>query len=86
MSVPNINFLHLTVAEILPRQYFQTQGHCDKVKSRSDHDVAHLHPLTNVPNKYELPTLYGFRDTGRTHFFTMCENNTLTALEGHLQI
>ena len=30
-----------------------------KVKSRSDHDVAHLHPLTNVPAKYELPTPYG---------------------------
>ena len=25
-----------------------------KVKSRSDHDVAHLHPLTNVTNKYHL--------------------------------
>ena len=31
-----------------------------KVKSRSDHDVAHLHPLTNVPIKYQLPTPYGF--------------------------
>ena len=27
-----------------------------KVKSRSDHDVAHLHPLTNVHTTYELPT------------------------------
>ena len=27
-----------------------------KVKSRSHHDVAHLHPLTNVPTKYQLPT------------------------------
>ena len=27
-----------------------------KVKSRSDHDVAQLHPLTNVPTKYQLPT------------------------------
>ena len=33
-----------------------------KVKSRSDHDVAHLHPLTNVPTKYQLPTPYSFRD------------------------
>ena len=31
-----------------------------KVKSRSDHDVAHLHLLTNVPTKYEIPTPYGF--------------------------
>ena len=40
-----------------------------KVKSRSHHDVAHLHSLTNVPTKYQLPTPYGFRDTGRTNFF-----------------
>ena len=37
------------------QQDFKGQGHCDKVKvkSRSDHDVAHL----------------GFRDTARTNFF-----------------
>ena len=41
----------------------QTHGHCDKVKSRSDHDVAHLEPLNNVPTKCELsPTLYSFGD------------------------
>ena len=39
-----------------------------KVKSRSDHDVAHLQPLTNVPTKYQLPTTYGFRDIARTRF------------------
>ena len=33
-----------------------------KVKSRSHHDVAHLQPLSNVPTKYQPPTLYGFRD------------------------
>ena len=60
-----------------------------KVKSRSDHDVAHLHPLTNVPTKYQLPTPYGFRDIARTNYFpppahpdTMGENNTPTALKG----
>ena len=37
-----------------------------KVKSRSDHDVAHL--LTNVPTKYQVPTPYGFRDIARTRF------------------
>ena len=31
-----------------------------KVKSRSDHDIAHLQPLTNVPTKYQLPTPYSF--------------------------
>ena len=40
-----------------------------KVKSRSDYDVAHLHPLTNVPTKYQLPTPYGFRDIARTRFY-----------------
>ena len=41
-----------------------------KVKSRSDHDVAHLHPLTNVPTKYQLPTPYGFRDIAWQDFQT----------------
>ena len=39
-----------------------------KVKSRSDHDVAQLYPLTNVPTKYQLPTPYGFRDIAQTRF------------------
>ena len=30
---------------------------------------AHLHPLTNVPTKYQLPTPYGFRDIARTRFY-----------------
>ena len=38
------------------------------VKSRSHHDVGHLHPLTNVPTKYQLPTPYSFRDIARTRF------------------
>ena len=36
--------------------------------SWSHHDVAHLHPLTNVPTKYQLPTPYSFRDIARTRF------------------
>ena len=60
------------------------------VKSRSHHDVAHLQPLSNVPTKYQLPTLYGFRDITckklsrhpPTYPDTMGENNTLTALKG----
>ena len=32
-------------------------------------DVAHLHPLTNVPTKYQLPTPYGFRDIAWTRFY-----------------
>ena len=45
MSLPSINFLPLTVSEIQPGQDFIGQGHYGKVKSRSQHDVAHLHPL-----------------------------------------
>ena len=40
-----------------------------RVKSRSHYDIAHLHQLTNVPIKYQLPTPYGFRDTAQTNFF-----------------
>ena len=68
MSLPSIKFLHLTVSEIKPGQDFKGHGHYGKVKSRSDHDVAHLHPLTNVPAKYQLPTPYGCRDIARTRF------------------
>ena len=27
----------------------------------SDHDAAHLHPLTNASTKYQLPTPYSFQ-------------------------
>ena len=40
-----------------------------KVRSRSHHDVAHLHPLTNVPTKYQLPTPYSFRNIAQTIFY-----------------
>ena len=30
---------------------------------------ASLHPLTNVPTKYQLPTLYGFQDITQTRFY-----------------
>ena len=40
-----------------------------KVKLWSHQDVAQLHPLTNVPTKYQLPTPYGFRDIARTRFY-----------------
>ena len=42
------------------QQDFKGQGHYGKVKSWPDHDGAHLHPLTNVPTKYQLPTPYSF--------------------------
>ena len=40
-----------------------------KVKSTTDRDIAHLHPLTNVPTKYQLPTPYGFWDMAQTRFY-----------------
>ena len=69
MSLPRINFLHLTVSEIYPGQDFIGQGHYGKVKSRPPYDIAHLHLLTNVPTKYQLPPPYGFRDIARTRFY-----------------
>ena len=53
------------------QQDLKGQGHYDKVKSRSDHDIAHLHPLTYVPTKYQLPTPYGFRDLAQTRFYRL---------------
>ena len=40
-----------------------------KVKSRSDYNAAHLHPLTNVSTKYQLPTAYSFRGIAWTRFY-----------------
>ena len=34
MSLPTINFLHLTVSEIQPGQEFKGQGHYDIVKGQ----------------------------------------------------
>ena len=39
-----------------------------KVKSRSNYDVEHLHPLTNVPTIYQDPTPYSFWDIARTRY------------------
>ena len=68
MSLPSMNFLHLTVSEIQSGQDFIGQGHYSKVKLRSHHGVAHLHPLTNVPTKYQLATPYAFQDIAQTRF------------------
>ena len=59
------------VSKIYPGQDFIGQGQYSKVKvkSRSRHDVAHPHRLTNVPTKYQLPTPYGCRDIARTIFY-----------------
>ena len=69
MSLPSINFLHLTVSVIYPGQGFIGQVHYGKVKSRSHHDGLLLHTLTNIPTKYQHPTPYGCRDIARTSFY-----------------
>ena len=76
ISQPSFNFINLTVPEIWPGQDFIGQGLTarSKVKSRSNYDIAHLHPLTNVPTKYQLPSPYSFRDIdgqdflGQSHY------------------
>ena len=68
MSLPSINFPHLMFSKIWPGQDFIGQGHYGKVKSRSHHDTAHLHPLTNAPTKHQLLTLYCFSDIAQTRF------------------
>ena len=71
MCLPSINFLHIKVSEIQPRQEFKGQGTMamSKVKSSPHYDVAHPHPLTNVPSTYQLPTPYSFRDIAQTRFY-----------------
>ena len=69
MTLPSIKFSHLMVSDIEHRQDFKGQGHFSKVKSRSHHDIAHLHPLTNIPTKYRLPTPYSFRGIAQTNLF-----------------
>ena len=50
----SINFLHLTLSEIQPRQDFKTQDHnCKvKVKSRSHRDIH-----TYIPHSMSLPSV-----------------------------
>ena len=68
MSLPSINFLHLMVSKTKPGQEVKVTTTRSKVKSRSHHDLAQLHPITNVPTKYVFPTPYGFQDISQTRF------------------
>ena len=51
-----------------PGQDFKGQGHYGEVNSRSHDDVAHLHPQSNVPTKYQPSTPHRFRDIAQTIF------------------
>ena len=50
MCLPSINFLHLTVSEILPRQSFKDQGHYNKVKGEIN--------VTTNKGHYQVSTSY----------------------------
>ena len=63
------------------QQDFKGQGHYGMVKSRSDHDVAHLHSLTNVSTKYQLPIPYGFRNIAWTRF-----SNSRSLQQGQIKV
>ena len=89
MSLLSINFLHLTVSEIL--RYSQDKTFKLKVspaRSNQDHTMIlhtyRLHPLTNVASKNQLPTPFNQTIPRQlpAHPDTMCENNYLTALKG----
>ena len=58
MSLPNINFLHLTVSEIQPGQDFIGQGHYSKVKGQIK--VRPWRCTTTHPSQcpYQVSTLY----------------------------
>ena len=63
-----INFLHLQFLRYGPDKIFKFQGHNSQVKSRSHHDVVHLHTSTDLPTKYQRATPCGFKDTAQTRF------------------
>ena len=56
MSLPSINFLHLTVSEIYPGQDFIGQGHYSKVKGQTKVTPT---PLNQCP--YQVSTSYTLR-------------------------
>ena len=71
MSLPCINFLqHIQFPRFSPDKTLKVMVATarSRVKSRSKHDTAHLHPPSNVPAKYQRPILYGFGDIGWTRF------------------
>ena len=48
-------------------QIWQVNTLCQSQSERSHHD-AHLHPLTNVPTKFQHPTPYRIQEIARTGF------------------
>ena len=80
----SVNLLHLPESKKWLGQDFQTQSVTvtrPRVNSRSHQDVAHLHPLTNVPTKHQLPTPYGFSDIAQTRF-----SNSRSLRQGQIKV
>ena len=55
ISLLSINFLHLTVSEIFPRQYFKDRDHCCKIKGQIN--VAHINPRPMFPPSMNIQYL-----------------------------
>ena len=58
MSLPNINFLHLTVSEIQPGQDFIGQGHYGKVKGQIKVTPWRCTPTPPNQYPYQVSTSY----------------------------
>ena len=65
-TTPQMCMFFVVLMKYQPLESLRSKG---KVKSRSHHDEAHLHLLTNVPTKYQLPTPYCLPDIARTRFY-----------------
>ena len=92
MYLPSITSYTLQFLRYSPDKIFKLKVTTarSKVKSRSDHDIAHLHLLTNIPTKYQLLHLpvseiqprqiFSRRPPDRppSHPDTVGENNTPT--------
>ena len=65
MSLPNVkpSLYTLRNPRNSPDKIFQAHGHDDKIKATSHHNVAHLQSISNDPTKYQLPALFGFKDS-----------------------
>ena len=88
MSLKSINFIHITVFEIQPRQDFKVQGHYGKVKGHT----MMLHTYTPYPMSLpsinflhltvsEIQPVQTFSRRLSAHPDTMGENNAPTALK-----
>ena len=76
MSLPSINFLHLTFSDIQPRQDFKGQRHYSTVNSKPYNDVPHLHPPSwgNVSTKFQLPIPNGCQGIAWSRLFQTQDN------------